>query len=92
MSTDPDSTPLDGPDPIDDLDPGVSEGEAPQAMRLFNEPTEDDVRLDPSNPAFDRVQQSKEVDMEYEREYNRRYVKAHGDHHGHEPIEGDDAE
>lgn len=70
-------------DPNDDRDPEVSEGEAPQAMRLFTEPTEPDVALDPAHPAFDRVQEDKEIDDEYEREYNRRYVKEHGDHHGH---------
>ena len=86
MSTD------DPRDDIQDPDPSISEGEAPQAMGFFNEPTEPDVKLDPDNPAFDRVQQGKEVDEEYEREYNRRYVKEHGDHHGHEPIEGPDAD
>jgi hypothetical protein len=84
MSTDPD-TPL---DPEEDRDPEVSDGEEPQAMRLFNEPDEADVRLDPDHPAFDRVQEGKDIDEEYEREYNRRYVKQHGDHHGHHPIEG----
>ena len=71
-----------------DPDPSVSEDEAPQAMGFFTEPTEPDVRMDPNHPAFDRVQQGKEIDDEYEREYNRRYVKEHGDHHGNEPIEG----
>ena len=80
----PDDAPI---DPADDRDPEVSGGEAPQAMRLFTEPDESDVRLDPDNPAFDRVQQGKEIDNEYEREYNRRYVKAHGDHHGHDPVD-----
>ncbi len=88
MSPDPDR-PL---DPDEDLDPEISDGEAPQAMRLFTEPEEADVRLDPDNPAFDRVQQGKKIDEEYEREYNRRYVKEHGDHHGHDPIEGPEAE
>ena len=60
----------------------VSEGEDPQAMGLFTEPTEPDVRLDPDHPAFNRVQDGKDVDEEYEREYNRRYVKEHGDHRG----------
>jgi len=78
-------------DPLAD-DPELSRDEAPQAMHLFTEPTEPDVRLDPENPAFDRVQQGKEVDEEYEREYNRRYVKEHGDHHGHAPIEGAEAQ
>lgn len=73
------------PDRPDDADaPDVSEGESPQASGLFLEPVEGDVRLDPDHPAFDRVQQHKEIDEEYEREYNRRYVKEHGDHHGHE--------
>ena len=78
MSTDPDT-----PDrePVDH-DPDVSEGEAPQAMRLFHEPDESDVRLDPDHPAFDRVQDEKAVDETYEAEYNRRYVKEHGDHRG----------
>ncbi|MGB3542658.1 hypothetical protein [Rubrivirga sp.] len=67
-----------------DRDPAISDGEAPQAMRVFTKPAQDDVALDPDNPAFDRVQTEKEVDGEYEREYNRRYVKEHGDHHGHE--------
>ena len=73
-------------DPLAD-DPEVSDGEAPQAMHLFNEPTEPDVHLDPNHPAFDRVQEDKEIDEEYEAEYNRRYVKEHGDHHGHEGAE-----
>ena len=88
MSTEPD-TPL---DPEEDYDPDLSEDEAPQAMRLFNEPDEADVHLDRDHPAFDRVQQGKDIDEEYEREYNRRYFKEHGDHHGHEPIEGPEAE
>ena len=88
MSTDPD-LPL---DPEQDRDPEISDGEAPQAMRLFNAPDEADVRLDPNNPAFDRVQDEKAIDGEYEREYNREYVKAHGDHHGHEPTRGTDAD
>ena len=70
------------PRPDDDRD--VSEGEDPQAMGLFTEPSEPDVRLDPDHPAFDRVQDGKGVDAEYEREYNRRYVKEHGDHRGRE--------
>ncbi len=78
-------------DPLAD-DPELSAEEAPQAMHLFTEPTEPDVRLDRDNPAFDRVQQGKEIDDEYEREYNRRYVKEHGDHHGHAPIEGPEAD
>jgi len=61
-------------------------------MRMFTEPTEGDVHLDPATPAFDRVQQEKAVDAEYEREYNRRYVKEHGDHHGHAPTQGPEAE
>ena len=73
-------------DPLAD-DPEVSEGEDPQAMSFFNEPTEPDVHLDPDNPAFDRVQDDKEIDDEYEAEYNRRYVKEHGDHHGHKGSE-----
>ena len=75
-------------DPLAD-DPELSADEAPQAMSLFNEPTEPDVRLDPDTPAFDRVQDGRaierEVESENEREYNRRYVREHGDHHGHEP-------
>ena len=71
-----------------ETDPEVSEGEAPQAMSLFTESTDPDVRLDPATPAFDRVQDGKAVDDEYEREYNRRYVKEHGDHHGHKPQDG----
>lgn len=87
------STPPDPPlDPEEDRDPEISDGEDPQAMRLFTEPDEADVRLDPNNPAFDRVQEGKEVDEEYEREYNRRYVKEHGDHRGHEPIDGPEAD
>ncbi len=74
-----------------DRDPDLSEGEDPQAMRLFTEPDDDDVHLDPSNPAFDRVQDGKAVDEEYEAEYNRRYVKEHGDHHGHESAEEKEA-
>lgn len=74
-------------DPLAD-DPEISEGEAPQAMHLFTEPTEPDERLDPDHPAFDRVQKDKEIDTEYEREYNRRYVKEHGDHHGHVGTDG----
>jgi hypothetical protein len=69
----------DHPDRPDDRD-DVSEGEDPQAGSLFLEPTEGDVHLDPDHPAFDRVQEHKEVDAAYEREYNRRYVKEHGDH------------
>ena len=88
MSTDPDRT----IPPEEDHDPEVSDGEAPQAMRLFNEPDEADVHLDPDNPAFDRVQDEKAIDDEYEREYNRQYVKEHGDHHGHEPTRGPEAE
>lgn len=88
MSTDPDR-----PLPDDqDRDPDISEGEAPQSMRIFTEPTEGDVHLDPDNPAFDRIQEEKEVDEEYEREYNRKYVKEHGDHHGHKPTRGPEAE
>lgn len=66
----------------DDLgrDPDVSEGEDPQAMRVFTEPEHADVPLDPDTPAFDRVQDGKRVDEDYEAEYNRRYVKEHGDH------------
>ena len=75
------------PDRPDDHD-DVSEGEGAQASSLFLEPTEEDVHLDPDHPAFDRVQEGKEIDAEYEREYNRRYVKRHGDHRGHE---GEDA-
>ena len=82
MSTDPESTDPAVP-PEEDYKPEVSDGEAPQAMRLFTEPDESDVRLDPDNPAFDRVQTDKGIDEEYERDYNRRYVKEHGDHHGH---------
>lgn len=77
-------------DPLAD-DPELSEGEAPQALHLFTEPTEPDVRLDPNNPAFDRIQDEKEIDEEYEADYNRRYVKEHGDHHGHAGAEGQDA-
>ena len=80
----------DDPRPDDETfedDPEISEGEAPQAMNLFTEATEPDVRLDPNHPAFDRVQDGKAVDDEYERDYNRRYVKEHGDHHGNEPQE-----
>ena len=88
MSTNPDRPIADD----EDHNPEVSKGEAPQAMRLFSEPSEPDVHLDPDNPAFDRVQKGKEIDQEYEREYNRRYVKEHGDHHGHDPIEGPEAE
>lgn len=69
-------------DPLAD-DPEVSDGEAPQALHVFTEPTEPDVHLDPETPAFDRVQDEKSIDQEYEAEYNRRYVKEHGDHHGH---------
>ena len=86
MSTD------DKPDLPQDPDPSVSKDEAPQAMGFFNEPTEPDVKMDPDHPAFDRVQQGKSIDDEYEREYNRRYVKEHGDHHGHDPIEDADAD
>ena len=71
-----------------ETDPEVSEGESPQAMSLFTEPTEPDVRLDPDNPAFDRVQDGKAIDDTYAAEYNRRYVKEHGDHHGHKPMDG----
>ena len=63
-------------------EPGGPEPEDPQAMGVFTEPSEPDVRLDPDTPAFDRVQDGKDVDEEYEREYNRRYVKEHGDHRG----------
>ena len=87
----PDAPNTDPDEPVD-RDPEVSEGEAPQAMRLFTEPDEDDVRLDPSNPAFDRVQDDKSIDDEYEAEYNRRYVKQHGDHHGHAGAEPKDPE
>ena len=73
-------------------DPEISEGEPPQAMRVFNEPVAPDVHLDPDAPAFDRIQEEKEVDAEYSREYNRRYVKEHGDHHGHRPTRGPEAE
>ena len=83
MSTDPDR------DRLAD-DPEISEGEEPQALHLFTEPTEPDVHLDPDTPAFDRVQDEKEIDQEYEAEYNRRYVKEHGDHHGHKGAEGAD--
>ena len=69
-----------------DTDPEVSEGEAPQAMGLFTEPTEPDVRLDPGNPAFDRVQDGKAIEEDYPAEYNQRYVKEHGDHQGHAPA------
>ena len=79
MSTDPDRKP--------GYDPEISADDPPQAMRVFNEPEEADVPLDPDTPAFDRVQDEKEIDGEYEREYNRRYVKAHGDHHGHKGTE-----
>ncbi len=73
-------------------DASTSKGEAPQAMAMFTEPTEPDVRLDPDVAAFDRVQDGKAVDEEYEREYNRRYVKEHGDHHGNTPTEGPNAD
>lgn len=86
------STTDDTPDRPADSDPEISKGEAPQAMSLFTEPTESDVHLDPNTPAFDRVQDGKDVDQEYEREYNRRYVKEHGDHHGNKPTEGPEAE
>lgn len=76
MSTPPDREP--------GYDPEISKNDPPQAMRVFTEPTEADVPLDPNNPAFDRVQDEKEIDEEYERDYNRRYVKQHGDHHGHD--------
>ena len=76
MSTD---APHDQPQ---DPDPSISSGEAPQAMGMFTETTGDDVKLDPDTPAFDRVQDGKKVDQDYEREYNRRYVKEHGDHQG----------
>lgn len=66
-------------------DPEVSKGDAPQALRVFTEPTEADVPLDPSTPAFDRVQDEKAVDEDYEAEYNRRYVKEHGDHRDNGP-------
>ncbi len=79
------------PDPLAD-DPEVSEGEAPQAMHLFNEPTAPDVHLDRDLPAFDRVQDDKAIDEEYDAEYNRRYVKEHGDHHGHDGAEQLDAD
>ena len=79
------------PDPLAD-DPELSDEEAPQAMHLFTEPTEPDVRLDRDHPAFDRVQQGKAIDDAYEREYNRRYVREHGDHQGLEPTEGEEAE
>ena len=72
----------DGQPPRSGDDRDVSEREDPQAMGLFTEPAESDVRLDPDHPAFDRVQDGKDVDGEYEREYNRRYVKEHGDHRG----------
>ena len=75
-----------------ETDPEVSEGEAPQAMGLFTEATEPDVRLDPNNPAFDRVQDAKAIEDEYPAEYNQRYVKEHGDHRGHVPTEGPDAD
>ena len=84
MSTDPDR------DPLAD-DPDLSGEEAPQALHRFTEPTEPDVRLDRNNPAFDRVQDEKAIDAEYEAEYNRRYVKAHGDHHGHRGAEQKEA-
>ena len=86
-----DPRPDDDPETFED-DPETSEGEAPQAMNLFTEQTEPDVRLDPNNPAFDRVQQGKTIDDEYEAEYNRRYVKEHGDHHGNKPTEGPKAD
>ena len=72
-------------DPLAD-DPELSKDEAPQAMHLFTEPTEPDVRLDPDHPAFDRVQEETSIKEEYEREYNRRYVREHGDHHGAEHL------
>ena len=82
-------TDADDQDPLAD-DPDLSADEEPQAMHLFTEPTEPDVKLDPDNPAFDRVQTGKtqegEIASENEREYNRRYVREHGDHHGHEPT------
>ena len=88
MSTDPDH-----PVPDDeDRDPELSEGEAPQAMRLFNEPTEPDAHLDRDNPAFDRVQDEKAIDEAYERDYNADYVKEHGDEIGHEPTQGPEGE
>lgn len=80
--------PADRPAPNDD----VSEGEDPQAMGLFTEPADPDVHLSPDHPAFDRVQDGKDVDEEYEREYNRRYVKEHGDHHGHKAAAARDAD
>lgn len=67
-------------DPEDAYDPEVSEGEAPQMMRLFNDETEEDVHLDPKLAAFDRVQDDRAVDDAYDNEANRRYVKDHGDH------------
>ena len=75
-----------------ETDPEVSDGEAPQAMGLFTEQTRPDVRLDPDHPAFDRVQDGKAIDDEYPAEYNQRYVKEHGDHRGHKPAGGADAE
>ena len=70
--------------------PEIAGDEPPQAMSVFTEATEPDVRLDPSTPAFDRVQDGKadeaEIADENEREYNRRYVREHGDHHGHDPA------
>lgn len=86
------SSPDDTPDTPPESDPDISEGEAPQAMGMFTEPTEPDVHLDPNTAAFDRVQDGKDVDEEYEREYNRRYVKEHGDHHGHKPTQGPEAD
>lgn len=64
MSDDPtrdDPSEPDARDPLAD-DPELSEGEAPQAMHLFLEPTEPDVHLDPDHPAFDRVQDGKQDD------------------------------
>ena len=82
----------DSDDPLAD-DPSLSADEEPQAMHLFTEPTEPDVKLDPDIPAFDRVQDGKardeEIASENERDYNRRYVDEHGDHHGHGPKDGE---
>ena len=73
-------------------DPEETDTEPAQALGMFTEPTEPDVHLDPATPAFDRVQDGKDVDEEYEREYNRRYVKEHGDHHGHKSEAERDAD
>lgn len=51
--------------------PDVSDGEDPQAMGLFTEPTEPDVHLDPNHPAFDRVQDGRDGGGETERTADR---------------------